>query len=270
MICFPNCKINLGLYVTGKRPDGYHSIESIFVPVPLNDVLEMVPSQSGEFELTLTGTKEVIPKDDNICWKALNLLRKDFSLEAVHLYLHKIIPSGAGLGGGSSDGAATLKLANDFYKLDLSTDQLKSYAASLGSDCPFFIENTTQFVSGRGEVMEKMDLNLDRITIVIVHPGIHVSTKMAYSLIRPQAASVDLKSLGSTSRHSWRDMLSNDFESPVQSLHPEIGFIKEKMYKLGAYYASMSGSGSAVYGLFEDDIDIKALSEFGFAWKGKL
>jgi 4-diphosphocytidyl-2-C-methyl-D-erythritol kinase len=270
VISFPNCKINLGLYVTGKREDGYHSIESIFVPVPLNDVLEIVPSENGQFELYLTGGKEIIERESNICWKALMLLRADFELDPIAIYLHKIIPTGAGLGGGSADGAFALKLFNSFYNLNLSVEALKEYAAMLGSDCPFFIENKIQFVSGRGEVMHDLDLNLGGTTIVVVHPSIHVSTKEAYSLIKPNPTSLDLKKINTIIRTEWKSLLQNDFETPVASRLPVINEIKDKLYSEGAFYASMSGSGSAVYGLFENDIDVAERFVPHFYWKGKL
>ncbi|MFM9984695.1 MAG: 4-(cytidine 5'-diphospho)-2-C-methyl-D-erythritol kinase [Flavobacteriales bacterium] len=270
MISFPNCKINLGLYVTEKREDGYHSIESIFVPVPLNDVLEIVPSENGQFELFLTGSKETIDRENNICWKALMLLRSDFELVPSAIYLHKNIPSGAGLGGGSADGAFALKLFNSYYKLNLSVEVLKEYAAILGSDCPFFIENKIQFVSGRGEVMHDLDLNLSRTTIVVIHPSIHVSTKEAYSLINPKRASLDLKQINTIPRSEWKSVVRNDFETPLISKFPVIREIKEGLYDKGAFYASMSGSGSAVYGLFENDVEVSGLFEPHFCWKGML
>jgi 4-diphosphocytidyl-2-C-methyl-D-erythritol kinase len=270
VICFPNCKINVGLYVTEKRQDGFHSIESVFVPIPLHDVLEVVPSVNGEFDLKVTGGSEIIDRDNNICWKALSLLRADFELDPVTLFLHKIIPSGAGLGGGSADGAFTLKLLSAFYGLDLSIDLLKEYASRLGSDCPFFIENKIQFVSGRGEVMENVDLDLKGITIVVVYPSIHISTKEAYSLISPKQAVFDLRKLSGIPRHEWKKCVHNDFEMPVVSRYPEIQSIKENLYNRGAFYASMSGSGSSVYGLFEHDVNIEAVFEPHFTWTGTL
>lgn len=270
MICFPNCKINLGLFVTGKRPDGYHSLESVFVPVNLHDVLEIVPSPEGDFDLILTGTDELIPRESNICWKALMLLRADYNLSPVTLHLHKFTPSGAGLGGGSADGAFALKLMNDFFELHLSEKDLKRYAAMLGSDCPFFIANRIQLVSGRGELMEDIGLDLDGIHIAIIHPSIHIKTAGAFSLITPRPASFDLRNLPTLPPAEWKRKLVNDFEAPIFTQYPQIGVVKDKLYDLGAFYASMSGSGSAVYGLFHQEPDLSVFENSIFTWQGKL
>ncbi len=269
MIAFPNCKINLGLYVTEKRADGFHHIESIFLPVALTDVLEVIVSQNESVEFSISGIEIKGNKEDNICIKAYQLLRQDFQLTGIKMALLKNIPTGAGLGGGSSDGAFMLKLLSDIFHLQLNQEQLKNYAAKLGSDCPFFIENIPAFVSGRGEVMEEIKLDISKKTIVIVQPKIHISTPKAYQLVTPKKAAYDLRDIQSLAIHEWKNYIGNDFENPIGSLHPEILEIKNKLYAAGAVYASMSGSGSAVYGIFENEIEpIKALFADCFYWQG--
>lgn len=264
MISFPNAKINLGLYITGKRNDGYHNLESIFYPVKCCDALEFVPAES----LTFSGTGIPIPgnETENLCLKAWHLLRKDFSrITPLNIHLHKMIPMGAGLGGGSADGAFMIKMLNNHFNLNLSISQQQNYAAQLGSDCPFFIENTPAFVSGRGEFTEPSVLNLKGWFIVLVFPGIHVSTKVAFANIKPKPAAINLKSLHEIPVSLWKDKLHNQFEDSVFEKHPEISDIKESLYHSGAVYASMSGSGSSVYALFESDptnFNLNPKSEF--------
>jgi 4-diphosphocytidyl-2-C-methyl-D-erythritol kinase len=250
MVLFPPCKINIGLHVTAKRPDGFHAIESIFYPVQWNDVLEIVPSANKESSFFLTGQQVTAGRAKNIVWKAFDLLQKDFPHIAAEIHLHKNIPTGAGLGGGSSDGAQALILMNELFHLGLEQAALELYAGQLGSDCPFFVEAKPKFVEGRGEIMSAHRLDLSNTYIVIAHPGLHVSTADAYRLIRPKPADYNLRELDIHDLHNWKNYVTNDFEEPVVNLFPEIGGIKNKMYALGAVYASMSGSGSAVFGLF--------------------
>jgi 4-diphosphocytidyl-2-C-methyl-D-erythritol kinase len=258
MIIFPNCKINLGLRITGKRTDGYHNIETIFYPVPLNDALEIIQATdtqaAAETTFTQTGTLVDGDEKDNLCIKAYHLLKKDFTqLSAVKIHLHKAIPMGAGLGGGSADAAFTLQLLNDKFNLQLSTDQLLSYALILGSDCPFFILNKPCYASGRGEIMEPINLDLTGYQLLVVNPGIHVNTGWAFAqltLANNKTAS-SLQSIIAAPVASWKNELVNDFEQPVFRQHPTIADIKKELYQQGALYASMSGSGSTVYGLFE-------------------
>ncbi len=256
MLFFPNAKINIGLYVTGKRPDGFHNIESVFVPIALCDALDIAINDGSEFELEVLGITIDGKTKDNICFKAWKLLQAAHNISGVKCQLLKNIPTGAGLGGGSADGAFMLKALNNLFKLNLNNAQLKQYAAELGSDCPFFIDNSPKFVSGRGEILEDVTLDLSRYFITIVRPGIHISTPQAYSLIKPVEAKFNLRKLEKLSINDWKEKVSNDFESPIAELHPQINHIKERLYQAGAVYASMSGSGSAVYGIFENKQDL--------------
>lgn len=251
MICFPNCKINIGLYVTNRRSDGYHDLETIFYPVGLKDVLEIVPAKA-ESTLTFTGKSIQGNEQNNLVWKAWRLLKAEFPtlLTEVDIYLHKVIPMGAGLGGGSADGAFMLQLINDFGKLNLTKEQLANYALLLGSDCPFFIYNTAQFARGRGEKMEDIALDLADYSIQLICPDVHVSTAQAFQMLQPKAAVFNLKEIAALRVEDWKDAISNDFEVPVFQAHPQLKEIKEELYKQGALYASMSGSGSALYGIF--------------------
>jgi 4-diphosphocytidyl-2-C-methyl-D-erythritol kinase len=262
MLCFPGCKINLGLYITGRRPDGYHNIETVFYPVPWEDVLEIVPAERTA--IYLYGKAVAGDSKDNLVYKAYELLQKQYPdrVPAMEIHLLKNIPMGAGLGGGSADGAFMLKLLNDYCDLGLNNEALAALALQLGSDCPFFIYNTPQFAGGRGEDMEPVGIDLSAYSIQLVCPGIHVSTANAFQLITPQAANFDLRTLGQLPVSEWRQNISNDFEAPVFQQHPEIAAIKRQLYEQGAVYASMSGSGSAVYGIFNKgqraQLDIKA------------
>ncbi len=259
MIVFPNCKINLGLRVTAKRADGYHNIETIFYPVPLNDVLEIIPysdtSQNANGAVfTQTGTMVDGDEKDNLCIKAFHLLKKDFpQLPSVKIHLHKDIPIGAGLGGGSADAAFALKLLNEIFRLHLSTDQLLSYALLLGSDCPFFVLNKPCFAGGRGEIMEPVAATLAGYHLLLVNPAIHINTGWAFSQLNLKANRTvkSLQSIITSPIASWKTELINDFEQAVFQQYPAIAIIKDRLYQQRALYASMSGSGSTVYGLFD-------------------
>ncbi len=259
MVLFPNCKINLGLNIIRKREDGYHDLETVFYPVGLRDAVEIIKSgQSGlENGVVYSSSGLQIAGDDteNLCVKAYNMLTKDFpQLPSVQIHLHKAIPMGAGLGGGSADGAFTLKLLNEFCALNLSDEQLIAYALQLGSDCPFFIHNKPCFATGRGELMQEVTLDLSMYTFIIVNPGIHVSTANAFSQIKPDKPRQSILDIIRQPIHFWKGQLLNDFETGVSKTHPEIACIKEQFYENGAIYASMTGSGSSVYGLFEKDM----------------
>ncbi len=258
MIRFPNCKINLGLYVTRRREDGYHDIETVFYPLSaiasakagVHDVLEIVPATSTAIHLS--GLAVAGNHQDNLIWKAYQLLKTQYpeKVPALDIYLHKVIPMGAGLGGGSADGAFMLRLMNDYCKLELTEEQLIPMALQLGSDCPFFILNTPQFASGRGELMSDIALDLSGYSIQLICPKVHVSTGAAFQMITPNPAPFDLRRLHSVPLEQWKNEVNNDFEKPVFHQHPVLADIKEQLYQQGAIYASMSGSGSALYGIF--------------------
>lgn len=250
MLCFPNCKINLGLYVTRKRDDGYHDLETIFYPLPLRDMLEIIPAT--EARLHTTGLAVSGDGQDNLVWKAFRLLQTKLpgKIPALNVYLHKIIPMGAGLGGGSADGAFMLRLVNDLCQLRLSDQQLADYALELGSDCPFFIYNSPHFATGRGERMEPVDIDLSTCSIQLICPKVHVSTATAFKMITPAPADYNLRELNTIPVEHWRNYIRNDFEVPVFKEHPPLAEIKQQLYDKGAQYAAMSGSGSAIFGIF--------------------
>ena len=245
MILFPNAKINLGLHIKSKRADGYHDLETIFYSVNYCDILEILPSD----QLAFTSSGIDIPGKSNLCLDAYNLLKNDFDIPAVQIHLHKIIPIGAGLGGGSSDAAFTLKGLNKLFGLQLNTEQLKTYAVQIGADCPFFIENKPMLATGIGEILESIELDLSAYHIAIVKPNIHVSTKEAYSLVTPNESLISLRDLIKSPVKEWQ--LQNDFEQSVFAKYPAIEDLKNSLYEQGAVYAAMSGSGSSVFGLFE-------------------
>ena len=251
MISFPNAKINLGLHIVSKRKDGFHNIETGMYPIPLYDSLEIILSKKSEWNssgLTIPGKKE-----DNLIFKAYQLMKKDFpNLPELNIHLHKNIPMGAGLGGGSSDAAFALKLMNNLFDLHLDNFFLEEYAAILGSDCAFFVENTPKIASGRGEILDPVDLSLKNKYILLINPNIHIGTKEAYAGVSPSTPKVKLAEiLADQSR--WKAELINDFEASIFPNHPKISSIKEKLYQAGAFYASMSGSGSSVFGLFDEE-----------------
>lgn len=259
MISFPNCKINLGLHILQKRADGFHDLETVFYPIALQDGLEIIKNTNPiqEIEFTSSGLQIVAPPEENICVKAYRLLKKDFpELPPIKMHLHKVIPPGAGLGGGSSDGAFTLMLLNKKFNLGLSDHQLVNYSLQLGSDCPFFIKNKSCFATGRGEKMEEIELNVSSYKIVLINPGIHVNTAWAFSRIKPNNGRTSLKEIIQVPVSEWKSILKNDFEEIVFTEYPEIKEIKEKLYTQGAVYASMTGSGSTVYGFFKKDLQI--------------
>ncbi len=267
MIAFPNAKINLGLYITGKRPDGYHNLETVFYPVPLTDALEITVASGSDISLHISGIEVAGSPDDNLVVKAYRLLQREFSLPPVDIYLHKHIPSGAGLGGGSADAAFMLKMLNERFTLGLTDEQLETYAAMLGADCAFFVRNTPTFAEGIGNIFSPVDISLKGYRICIVKPEVFVSTRDAFARIRPHRPEVSLREVIARPVSQWRDALVNDFEESVFPQFPVIGEIKEEMYRQGAVYASMSGSGSSVFGLFraEDACpDFKGAGHFCF------
>ena len=251
MLVFPKAKINLGLRITGKRSDGYHDIETVFYPVGLCDALELVayPEGSG-YKLTVTGSELPGRKEDNIVLKAVSSLREAYPIPFLNIHLHKIIPAGAGLGGGSSDAAFMLRALNKMFSLSLSADELKAIAAGLGSDCPFFIDCQPAFASGRGEILSPVNNVLEGFYTVLLNPGISISTKEAYENCLPAKPERSLKKLIENPVSEWKDLIVNDFEKTVSISHPLIKSIKQTLYSSGAVYSSMSGSGSTVYGIF--------------------
>lgn len=266
MICFPNAKINLGLRIINKRTDGYHNIETIFYPIPLKDALEIVSAPSFSFKQVGVPIHDTPQK--NLVMKALDAFMQNYEIPPVEIYLKKVIPLGAGLGGGSSDASFMLKLLNDFTDLHLPEETLEEMAAPLGADCPFFIKNRPVLASGIGNIFEEIKLSLKGYIIYIVKPDVLVSTKEAYALVEPTKPTFSLKEIIQYPVKEWKNMLVNDFEISVFKQYPIISNIKDKLYQLGAVYASMSGSGSSVYGLFEQDIELTF--QDSFVWKGKL
>lgn len=251
MLSFPNAKINLGLNITAKRTDGYHDIESCFYPIPFKDALEIIPSEKLSFESTGLN----IPGDtaNNLVLKAYNLLQAGFDIPSVQIILHKNIPMGAGLGGGSADGAFMLTLMNEYFKLGLTTEKLQKYALLLGSDCPFFIENQPKFVSGRGELFEKSSIDLSGYYLGLIFPNIHISTAEAYQGLKPSTPQISVKEVVENHPISdWKELLKNDFENVIFTRYPVLQQLKNSLYEQGAIYASMTGSGSTLYGLFKE------------------
>ena len=262
MIVFPNCKINLGLHILNKREDGFHNLETVFYPVDLKDALEIIPAPNSTIEFSGSGLTVDGKEADNICIKAYQLLKRDFpQLSFIKMHLHKAIPMGAGLGGGSADGAFTLQLLNNKFNLGLSVQQLIDYALQLGSDCPFFIINKPCYATGRGELLEGINIKLTDYKIVIINPSIHINTGWAFSKIISVVPKKSIQEIILQSILTWKDELINNFENPVFEKYPEIKNIKEELYNMGAVYAAMSGSGSTVYGIFEKKISLQPFTD---------
>ena len=248
MIVYPNAKINLGLNILHKREDGYHDIFSVFYPVKeCVDILEIIKSE--KFQFTKSGIE--IPDGENICEKAWKLLDTDFGIGNVKIHLHKKIPIGAGLGGGSADASFTLKYLNELFDLNLNSKDLEKYALRLGADCPFFIDNTPKLVEGIGEKMTSIDLDLSNYEIRLVNPDIHISTKEAYSGIVPKTPVLSVEKIIELPIIEWKGKLKNDFEESIFEKHLQLEGVKDELYKQGSIYSSMSGSGSIVFGIFE-------------------
>lgn len=268
MICFPNAKINLGLNIVSKRPDGYHNIETIFYPIPVKDALEIVKADTTTFNPS--GIPVDGPPEKNLVMKALNLLKARYTLPELEVHLMKAIPFGAGLGGGSADAAFMLKLVNNFCSLSITNNALEEMASQIGADCAFFIRNNPVFASGIGNVFEPVALSLEGYYLCLVKPDVWVSTPQAYAMVKPSQPEVSLKEIASLPVDKWNGMMVNDFETSVFTQHPVIGEIKDALYKEGALYASMSGSGSSVFGIFNNPTDLKKRFSSCFVWEGKL
>jgi 4-diphosphocytidyl-2-C-methyl-D-erythritol kinase len=253
MVLFPKAKINIGLRITGKRPDGFHNLETIFYPVCFCDAIEfVVPEQHLEKDiLQVTGLLVDQDPANNLVIKAVKKIREIREIPFLKIHLHKAIPTGAGLGGGSSDASAMLKTLNRYFDLEIDNETLKELSLGLGSDCPFFIENCPSFAEGRGELLKPVMALPEGLHLILVNPGIHINTKEAYSYCTPKQTHTDLIELYNLSISEWKGLIINDFEEPVFRKHPQISEIKESLYKIGALYSSMSGSGSTVYGIFD-------------------
>lgn len=259
MIVFPNAKINIGLNITQRRPDGYHNLETIFYPLMIKDALEAVESN----ELTFQSSGIPIPGDEqhNLCLKAYHALKKDFDLPPLSIHLHKHIPIGAGLGGGSADAAFFIKLLNQSYNLGLGADAMMDYARPLGADCAFFINNKPVYAYDKGDRFEDIDLDLSMYKLVLVMPQAHVSTAQAYGGIKPAPVQTSLKELVRKPVTEWKTTIKNDFEGHIFKVFPVIQDVKEELYRSGALYASMSGSGASVFGIFERTTDLSNLAQ---------
>lgn len=257
MILFPNAKINIGLNIINKRPDGFHNLETAFYPVKINDALEIIESK----ELIFTSSGLFVPgnPEDNLCLKAYNLLCQDRKLPFVHIHLHKNIPIGAGLGGGSSDASFFIRLMNEKFNLGLSMDRMEKYASRLGADCAFFIRNEPVFARGKGDEFEDLQLSLSNYYIILIMPDVQVNTSLAFKGLRPAQSSNSLKELLRSRVEDWKHSVKNDFEVSVFEKYPEIAFIKQDLYNAGALYVSMSGSGSSVYGIFKNPVKLPDL-----------
>ena len=257
MLTFPNAKINIGLNVIEKRSAGFHNIVTLFYPVGLSDALEIIENSKSELSFSFSGLPlDFTNNDKNLVSKAFLLLKKDFDLPFLDIHLHKAIPLGAGLGGGSSDASFMLKALNEFFNLGLDEVKLIGYARILGSDCSFFIKNSPAFGFEKGDSLIGANMNLNDFSIVIVYPGIKVNTREAYSIVKPAKPAISITRLVRKPVLEWRGIIENDFEEGIFKKYPLIGQIKKKLYALGAMYASMSGSGSSVYGIFENTSNI--------------
>lgn len=264
MICFPNAKINLGLNIVSKRSDGYHNLETVFYPLMIKDALEIIENKNLNKDVLIqSGIQVDGVAEDNLVMKALHLMREKYDFPKVEVHLLKNIPFGAGLGGGSADASFMLKLLNVTFNLGATDDELANLAVRLGADCPFFIYNRPMFASGIGEVFENIDLSLTGYHWVLVKPNVHVSTKDAFALIKPVEPKLSLKEIIKRPIQDWKDLMANDFEASVFAKFPEIATIKEKLYEEGAIYASMSGSGSSVFGIFKGEfVDLQVFDGY--------
>lgn len=269
MVTFPHCKINLGLHVIRKRQDGYHDIETCFYPVPWTDILEIIPSD--EYAYTHSGLDVSGAEEDNLCVKVFRMLQRDFGIGNVKMHLHKILPMGAGLGGGSSDATHALTLLNRIFNMGVTGETMKKYASKLGSDCSFFLQDKAVIGTGRGNELHSVNVSLRGKCLVIVYPPVHVSTADAYQGVTPSVPRESLrKILESSPVHQWKEDLVNDFEVSVFRKYPLLARLKEDFYAAGAVYASMSGSGSAVFGIFDDNNpDLRAFASYT-SWSGTL
>ena len=269
MVFFPPCKINLGLRIIEKRSDGFHNIETCFYPVPWTDILEIIPSSA--FAFTTSGLQVPGDEQNNLCVKAYRLLASAYDLPPVKIHLHKILPMGAGLGGGSADAAYVLRGLDEVFGLNIQLVKLNEFASRLGSDCAFFLYDKPMIGSGKGEVLSETALTLKGNFIVIVKPEVHISTQSAYSGVTPDNTSPLIRDvIEKTPFTEWKSLLSNDFEKSIFTTYPQLAEIKQRMYDVGAVYASMSGSGSSIFGIFDNKVDLKDRFADCEYWSGKL
>lgn len=268
MVSFPHCKINLGLHIVAKRSDGYHNIETCFYPVPRTDILEVI--KSTQFEFTTSGLPVAGLPEQNLCVKTYHLLANDFKLSSVKIHLHKILPMGAGVGGGSADAAFMVRSLNTLFQLNLSHDQLKSYAVELGSDCAFFLQDEPMLAEGKGEILSVAPVSLKGKYLVLVKPDVHVATADAYAGVVPAKPVNNLQDVLQLPIESWRDKLVNDFETSVFKKFPVIAELKSRLYKNGAVYACMSGSGASVFGIFDAPVNLQSKFSDVDYWAGTL
>ncbi len=248
MILFPPAKINLGLHILNKRNDGYHELETAMIPIPFTDILEILPSK--KFEFKQSGIPIPGDIDSNLCVKAYLLMKEKYNIPPIFIHLKKIIPMGGGLGGGSSDASFILKGINTLFSLNLSNEILENLASQLGSDCPFFIQNIPQIAKGRGEILSKTTIDLTGYYLKIINIGIHVGTKEAFEGVQFSKNTKTVSEIVTQPIETWKTELENDFEKTVFAIYPELLEVKKQLYKEGAIYTSMSGSGSTLYGIF--------------------
>ncbi len=249
MIAFPNAKINIGLRVTGKLPSGYHTLKSLMIPTGFCDILEFIPSKKDI--LYLTGISIPGNNEENLLWKVLKLLREEYTIPPLHIHLHKIIPAGAGLGGGSADAAFFLNMLNEFFKLEMTECAREKMISLIGSDCSFFIRNQPAIITGTGDKIHPFETSLKGMFLTIAFPGFSISTAEAYAGIKPEKETLPLEDLLKKDMDYWKNQIKNDFEETLFKDYPELKKMKEAFYDSGALYASMSGSGSALYGIFD-------------------
>lgn len=270
---FPNAKINLGLNITSKRSDGYHNLETIFYPIPLEDALEVheAKNSNDKYKLYQSGNTIEGNVETNLVIKAYKLLDSIYSLPPLEIYLHKYIPSGAGLGGGSADAAFMLKLLNKKFSLEITTNKLEEYAASLGADCAFFIENKPTYAEGIGNIFSPISISLKDYQLYLIKPNVFVSTKDAFAYIKPQTPMHDLRETATLPIETWKELMVNDFEISVFKQHPILTDIKNELYNQGAIYAAMSGSGSSIFGIFDKVAELPTLDiNSAFVFTSKL
>lgn len=251
MITYPNAKVNLGLNIVSKRPDGYHNIETAFYPINLTDILEIIPAKGGDTTLTVYGRSIDCPIEKNLVMKAARLMQNNFGVGNIDIFLTKIIPDGAGLGGGSADAAFTMLMINELFNLNIPLNRLANLAATLGADCPFFIYNSPMFATGIGDCLSHINLSLKGFKMLLVkNDNISVPTALAYSRVTPRPSVDAIPDILQRPINEWKDSLKNDFESSVFTSFPILAEIKDTLITHGALYASMSGSGSSIFGIF--------------------